>query len=57
MLAELNVHSEIFNDHVSDYLDFEAKFPEDKPVIVRLLDGVLADPRTKFIPPKELTEM
>jgi radical SAM superfamily enzyme YgiQ (UPF0313 family) len=57
MVAGLNVHSEIFNDHVSDYLDFEAKFPEDKPVIVRLLDGILADPRTKFIPPKELTQM
>jgi radical SAM superfamily enzyme YgiQ (UPF0313 family) len=57
MIAELNVHSEIFNDHVSDYLDFEAKFPKDKPVTVRLLDRILADPRTKFIPPKELTEM
>jgi radical SAM superfamily enzyme YgiQ (UPF0313 family) len=57
MIAGLDVHSEIFNDHVSDYLDFEAKFPEDKPATVKLLDRILADPRTKFIPPKELTEM
>jgi len=57
MIAGLNVHSEIFNDHVSDYLDFEAKFPEDKEMIIKLIDGVLADPRTRFIQPKELTEM
>jgi radical SAM superfamily enzyme YgiQ (UPF0313 family) len=57
MIAGLNVHSEIFNDHVSDYLDFEAKFPDDKQMILKLLDRILADPRTKFIPPKELTEM
>jgi radical SAM superfamily enzyme len=57
IIANLEVHSEIFNDHVSDYVDFEAKFPEDKQIIVRLLDRILADPRTMFIPPKELTEM
>jgi radical SAM superfamily enzyme YgiQ (UPF0313 family) len=57
IIAGLDVHSEIFNDHVSDYVDFEAKFPEDKLLIVRLLDKLLADPRTRFIPPKELTEM
>ena len=57
IMADLTVHSEIYNDHVSDYVDFEAKFPEDKETIVKLLDGILADPRTRFIPPKELTEM
>jgi radical SAM superfamily enzyme YgiQ (UPF0313 family) len=57
IIADLNVHSEIFNDHVSDYVDFEAKFPEDKVTVLKLLDGILADPRTRFIPPKELTEM
>jgi radical SAM superfamily enzyme YgiQ (UPF0313 family) len=57
MIAGLNVHSEVLNDHVSDYLDFEAKFPEDKTLIVKLLDRILADPRTRFIQPKELTEM
>jgi radical SAM superfamily enzyme YgiQ (UPF0313 family) len=57
IIAGLNVHSEILNDHVSDYLDFEAQLPEDKESTVRLLDRVLADPRTRFIPPKELTEM
>ncbi|WXG42777.1 MAG: radical SAM protein [Promethearchaeati archaeon SRVP18_Atabeyarchaeia-1] len=57
ILASLDVHSEIYNDHVSDYVDFEAKFPEDKPETIRLLDRILEDPRTRFIPPKELTEM
>ena len=57
IMADLTVHSEIYNDHVSDYVDLEAKFPEDKETIVKLLDGILADPRTRFIPPKELTEM
>jgi radical SAM superfamily enzyme YgiQ (UPF0313 family) len=57
IIAGLNVHSEIFNDHVSDYLDFEAKFPEDKELIVKLINKILADPRTRFIQPKELTEM
>ncbi|WXG45421.1 MAG: radical SAM protein [Candidatus Atabeyarchaeum deiterrae] len=57
IIAGLNVHSEIFNDHVSDYVDFEAKFPEDKQMILSLLDRILADPRTRFIPSKELTEM
>jgi radical SAM superfamily enzyme YgiQ (UPF0313 family) len=57
IIAGLNVHSEILNDHVSDYLDFEAQLPADKESIVKLLDRLLADPRTRFIPPKELTEM
>jgi radical SAM superfamily enzyme YgiQ (UPF0313 family) len=57
MIAGLNVHSEIFNDHISDYLDFEVKFPEDKEMTVKLIDKILADPRTRFIAPKELTEM
>jgi radical SAM superfamily enzyme YgiQ (UPF0313 family) len=57
IIRGLRVDSEIFNDHVSDYLDFEAKFPEDKELIVKLLDRILADPRTRFIQPKELTEM
>jgi radical SAM superfamily enzyme YgiQ (UPF0313 family) len=57
IVESLDVHSEIFNDHVSDYVDFEAKFPEDKEITVKLLDRILADPRTRFIPPKELTEM
>jgi radical SAM superfamily enzyme YgiQ (UPF0313 family) len=57
IIADLSVHSEIFNDHVSDYVDFEARFPEDKDIIVKLLDRILADPRTRFIPPKGLTEM
>jgi radical SAM superfamily enzyme YgiQ (UPF0313 family) len=57
IIAGLDVHSEILNDHVSDYLDFEAKFPEDKILIVKLLDRILTDPRTRFIQPKELTEM
>jgi radical SAM superfamily enzyme YgiQ (UPF0313 family) len=57
MIAGLNVHSEVLNDHVSDYLEFEAKFPEDKEMTVRLIDKILADPRTRFIQPKELTEM
>jgi radical SAM superfamily enzyme YgiQ (UPF0313 family) len=57
IIAGLKVHSEIFNDHVSNYLDFEAKFPEDKEMIVKLIDRILADPRTRFIQPKELNEM
>jgi len=57
IIAGLNVHSEILNDHVSDYLDFEVKFPEGKELTVKLLDRILADPRTRFVPPKELTEM
>lgn len=57
IIADLSVHSEIFNDHVSDYVDFEARFPEDKEIIVKLLDRILADPRSRFIPPKELTEI
>jgi radical SAM superfamily enzyme YgiQ (UPF0313 family) len=57
IIAGLDIHSEILNDHVSDYLDFEAKFPEDKILIVKLLDRILTDPRTRFIQPKELTEM
>jgi radical SAM superfamily enzyme YgiQ (UPF0313 family) len=57
IVADLGVHSEVFNDHVSDYVDFEAKFPEEKESVVKLLDRILADPRTRFIPPKGLTEM
>nr|MDO8099277.1 radical SAM protein [Candidatus Njordarchaeota archaeon] len=57
IIAGLNVRSEILNDHVSDYLDFEAKLPEDKELTLKLLDNILADPRTRFIAAKELTEM
>ncbi|MFQ6124597.1 MAG: radical SAM protein [Candidatus Heimdallarchaeota archaeon] len=57
IIANLDVHSEIRNDHISNYEYFEGKLPEDKNAILKLLDMQINDPATHFLQPKRLTHM
>ncbi len=52
-----NVTSEVFNDHTSNYENFEGKLPEDLPGMLKLLEQRLKDPQTKKIRPKWLNHM
>ena len=52
-----NVTSEIFNDHISNYENFEGKLPEDLPGMLKLLEQRLKDPMTKKLQPKWLNHM
>jgi len=46
IIANLEVHSEIRNDHISNYEYFEGKLPEDKTAMLKLLDMRINDPAT-----------
>ena len=54
---ESNVTSEVFNDHISNYENFEGKLPEDLPGMLKLLEQRLKDPQTKKLRPKWLNHM
>jgi len=51
------VTSEIFNDHISNYENFEGKLPEDLPGMLKILEHRLKDPMTKKLRPKWLNQM
>lgn len=57
IIANLDVHSEIRNDHISNYEYFEGKLPEDKNAMLKLLDMRLNDPMTRSLQPKRLLHM
>ncbi|MFX1466188.1 MAG: radical SAM protein [Promethearchaeota archaeon] len=54
---ESNVTSEVFNDHISNYENFEGKLPEDLPGMLKILEDRLKDPMTKNLQPKWLNHM
>ncbi|WP_287585433.1 radical SAM protein [Candidatus Borrarchaeum sp.] len=54
---ESHVTSEVFNDHISNYENFEGKLPEDLPGMLKLLEQRLKDPQTKKLRPKWLNHM
>ncbi|MFX0200210.1 MAG: radical SAM protein [Candidatus Hodarchaeota archaeon] len=57
IIANLGVHSEIRNDHISNYEYFEGKLPEDKTAMLKLLDMRINDPATRFLKSKRLIHM
>ena len=57
IIANLEVHSEIRNDHISNYEYFEGKLPEDKTAMLKLLDMRINDPATRFLKSKRLIHM
>lgn len=57
IIANLDVHSEIRNDHISNYEYFEGKLPEDKTAMLKLLDMRINDPMTRSLQPKRLLHM
>jgi len=57
IIAELEVHSEIRNDHISNYEYFEGTLPEDKAAMLKLLDMRINDPATRLLQPKQLLHM
>jgi radical SAM superfamily enzyme YgiQ (UPF0313 family) len=52
-----HVKSEVFNDHISNYENFEGKLPEDLPSMLKILEHRLKDPMTKKLQPKWLNQM
>jgi radical SAM superfamily enzyme YgiQ (UPF0313 family) len=56
-LIESHVTIELFNDHISNYENFEGKLPEDLPGMLKLLEERLKDPMTKKLRPKWLSTM
>ena len=57
IIAYLEVHSEILNDHISNYEYFEGKLPEDKNAMQKLLDMRINDPMTRSLQLKRLFHM
>ncbi len=52
-----HVTSEVFNDHISNYENFEGKLPEDLPGMLKLLEDRLKDPITKKLRAKNINSM
>ncbi len=57
IIANLEVHSEIRNDHVSNYAYFEGTLPEDKRAMLKLLDMRINDPIIHSLQSKNLQHM
>ncbi|MHA2471899.1 MAG: hypothetical protein ACXAES_01555 [Promethearchaeota archaeon] len=60
ILANLgeNVTSQVFNDHVSNYCDFESSnIKEDREMFIQTLDSLINDPRIQKMPRRNLTRM
>jgi len=60
ILANLgeNVTSQVFNDHVSNYCDFESSnIKEDREMFIKTLDSLINDPRIQKMPRRNLTRM
>ncbi|MHA1988220.1 MAG: radical SAM protein [Promethearchaeota archaeon] len=50
-----NVTSQVFNDHVGNYVDIESSnIQEDREMFIQTLDAYLADPRIQQMPRKKL---
>ena len=53
-----NVTSQVFNDHVSNYCDFESvNIKEDRETFIQILDSLINDPRIQEMQRKNLTRM
>jgi len=52
-----HVTSEVYNDHISNYVDIEGKLPEDKEAMIRYLRILLKDPMIKKLKHKGLLTM
>lgn len=52
------VNSQVFNDHVSNYITFESNnIKDDRIIFIKALDNLLNDPRIKATPRKKLNQM
>lgn len=57
MLGE-NVTSQVYNDHVSNYVGLESSnIKEDKQAFLNALEALINDPRIQILPRKNLTRM
>jgi len=53
-----NVTSQVYNDHVSNYVNLESQnIKKDRELFISALDALLNDPRIKNLPRKNLTRM
>ncbi|MHA1270460.1 MAG: radical SAM protein [Candidatus Helarchaeota archaeon] len=52
-----HVTSEVYNDHVSNYVNIEGKLPDDKEEMIRYLKLLLKDPRVRSLKHKGLLSM
>ncbi len=53
-----NVTSQVYNDHVSNYVNLESQnIKKDRELFIAALDTLLNDPRIKNLPRKNLTRM
>ena len=52
-----HITSEVFNDHMSNYISIEGKMPEDKEKMIKYMKILLKDPRIKKLKHKELLSM
>ncbi|MFW9772881.1 MAG: radical SAM protein [Candidatus Thorarchaeota archaeon] len=53
-----NVTSQVFNDHVSNYCDYESRnIKVDREMFIKSLDSLINDPRIQKLPRKNLTRM
>ena len=60
IIAQLgeNVTSQVFNDHVSNYVGLESSnIKEDRDVFITSLDSLINDPRIQLLPRKNLDRM
>jgi radical SAM superfamily enzyme YgiQ (UPF0313 family) len=53
-----NVNSQMFNDHMSNYIDIETKnIKDDKENVIKLLDSLINNPKIQVLPRRNLTRM
>ncbi|MFX0003726.1 MAG: radical SAM protein [Candidatus Hermodarchaeota archaeon] len=53
-----NVNSQMFNDHMSNYIDIETKnIKDDKDNVIKLLDSLINSPQIQNLPRRNLTRM
>ncbi|MFX0037931.1 MAG: radical SAM protein [Promethearchaeota archaeon] len=53
-----NVNSQMFNDHMSNYIDIETKnIKDDKENVIKLLDSLINNPKIQNLPRRNLTRM
>ncbi|MFW9821988.1 MAG: radical SAM protein [Candidatus Thorarchaeota archaeon] len=53
-----NVTSQVFNDHISNFCDFESlNIKSDRDLFIKALDSLISDPRIRKMPRRNLTQL
>ncbi|MFX1456777.1 MAG: radical SAM protein [Promethearchaeota archaeon] len=53
-----NVTSQVFNDHISNFCDFESlNIKNDRDLFIKALDSLISDPRIRKMPRRNLTQL